>query len=135
MNPILTALGFGSKIIDKLFPDAAQRAEAKARLLELEQKGELTELNRGYDAIIAEAQSNDRWTSRARPTFLYVVYILILASLPFAVLFAFIPEKATAVSQGFGLWLKAIPDELWWLMGAGYLGYSASRSYDKRRKQ
>jgi len=31
-------------------------------------------------AIMAEANSHDPWTSRARPTFLYVIYGVILLS-------------------------------------------------------
>ncbi|HUQ67176.1 MAG TPA: holin family protein [Flavitalea sp.] len=129
MNPLLNILGTA---IDKIFPDANKRQEAKIKMLELQQAGELTELNRAYDAIIAEAQSQDKWTSRARPSFLYVVYLLILWSIPFSILFAFNPAKGQEVAQGFKLWLAAIPEELWWLMGAGYLGYNASRSYDKK---
>jgi hypothetical protein len=132
MNPILTVL---STALDKIFPDANKRQEAKIKLLELEQAGELSELNRSYDAIIAEANSQDKWTSRARPSFLYVIYILILSSLPFAILFMIDPERGKAVVDGFGLWLRAIPDELYTLMGVGYLGYSASRSFDKKIKK
>lgn len=45
--PDLTGLGsifdFGGKLIDKLFPDPAQRDEAKFKLLELQERGELKE--------------------------------------------------------------------------------------------
>jgi len=48
----LTGLGsvfdFGSKIIDKLFPDPAQRDEAKFKLLQLQDQGELRE----FDTLI-----------------------------------------------------------------------------------
>jgi len=27
--------------------------------------------------------------------------------------------------------LGAIPENLWWLFGAGYLGYTGARSFDK----
>jgi hypothetical protein len=29
--------------------------------------------------------------------------------------------------------LNAVPDSLWWLFGAGYLGYTGARSFDKWR--
>jgi hypothetical protein len=38
---------------------------------------------------LAEAQSADPWTSRARPNFLYVMYILLPTALPTGVLSAF----------------------------------------------
>ncbi len=80
-----------------------------------------------------EAKSADPWTSRARPSFLYVVYTFILAAIPMGFLFAFEPETAEAVTEGVRLWLAAIPGEMWALFGAGYLGYSGMRSYDKRK--
>ena len=29
--------------------------------------------------------------------------------------------------------LGAVPESLWWLFGAGYLGYTGARSFDKWR--
>ena len=29
--------------------------------------------------------------------------------------------------------LNAVPESLWWLFGAGYLGYTGARSFDKWR--
>ncbi len=130
-NPINEVINFGSKILDKIFPDKAQADQAKIRLLELQQQGEFKSEELRYSAINKEAESQDKWTSRARPSFLYVMYIMILMGLPFAILFAFKPEIAGAVTVGLNKWLTAIPEEMWWLFGTGYLGYSVSRSYDK----
>jgi hypothetical protein len=45
MLPIIgTLVEAGLKIIDKVIPDPAAKAEAKLRLIELQQKGELAEL-------------------------------------------------------------------------------------------
>jgi len=133
----LTGLGsifdFGGKLIDKIFPDPAQKAAAQARLIELQQAGELKELEVSMSAIMAEAKSADPWTSRARPSFLYVVYIIILAAIPMGFLHAFRPEIATNVATGFKSWLDAIPADMWWLFGAGYLGYTGARTLDKRK--
>jgi VIT1/CCC1 family predicted Fe2+/Mn2+ transporter len=122
-------------LVDKLFTSDEERAEAKRKLIELEQSGELETMKASLSAIIAEAQSADPWTSRARPTFLYVIYLLILAALPMGLVAAFKPEVAQAVAAGVQAWLGAIPGDLWYLFGAGYLGYSASRSFDKWRGQ
>lgn len=133
MTPLLMPLlGLGEKLIDKLFTSDSEKAVAKLKLMESAQKGELEVLQTQLSAILAEAQSSDPYTSRARPTFLYVIYILLLAGLPMGVLYAFKPEVAGAVAVGFGKWLDAIPEPLYALFGAGYLGYTAFRSWDKR---
>lgn len=124
------------KAVDKLFPGAEQKAqkyEAKAKLIEAEQKGEFIELETRMQAIIMEAKSKDPWTSRARPSFLYVIYILILSAIPMGFLYAFQPEMSANVIVGFKDWLNAIPGELYALFGAGYLGYTKSRENDKAR--
>ncbi len=123
----------GLKIIDKVIPDPEAKAAAKLKLMELQQQGELKEMEIAMSAIIAEAQSSDSYTSRARPSFLYVIYILLLSAIPMGVLFAFAPEVAERVTAGFRNWLEAIPEPYIQLFGVGYLGYSAARSIDKRR--
>jgi hypothetical protein len=125
------AVGVIGKVIDKVFPDPVQAAIAKAELVKLQQDGELKELEIRMSAIIAEAQSQDPWTSRARPSFLYVMYALILAAIPMGVLHAYNPELAVSIATGLKAWLEALPEELWWLFGAGYLGYTAARTIDK----
>ena len=122
-----------SKGIDRIFPDKAERDKAKHALLLAQQAGELRELEISMSAIIAEANASDPWTSRARPSFMYVMYILLLASLPMGVLSAFSPEAAKAIIEGYEGWLGAIPSDMWWLFGAGYLGYAGARTYEKRK--
>ena len=129
-----TLITTGMKILDKVIPDPEQREKAKLELLKQQQNGEMEELKVSLSAIIAEAKSKDKWTSRARPSFMYVMYILLLSALPMGVLFAFKPEVAQAVTTGMKDWLAAIPEQLYWLFGSGYLGYSAARSYDKAKK-
>lgn len=139
MNPLLLGplVDLGKSLIDKIFPDkekmANERAQAELALLQLQQEGRLKELGVQMSAILAEAQSPDPWTSRARPSFLYVIYIVILLGVPMGFLSAFRPDIATQVASGFGAWLKAVPDSLWTLFGAGYLGYAASRTVDKMK--
>jgi hypothetical protein len=126
-------LDLGGKLIDRLIPDKEKQAEAKLALLTMQQAGELKELEVRMSAILAEAQSADPWTSRARPSFMYVMYVVILFSLPIGVLSVFSPEAATQIAAGFKAWLAAIPQEMWGLFGVGYVGYSVSRSYDKKQ--
>jgi hypothetical protein len=124
--------GIGGKLIDKLFPDPAEAARAKAELMRMQQDGELKELETRMSAILQEAKSADPWTSRARPSFLYCMYFLILAAIPMGVLHAVQPDLAVSIAEGMKAWLAALPEELWWLFGAGYLGYTGARSVDKR---
>ena len=135
MGTILAALGpmlgFGEKLIEKLIPDPQAQAEAKLKLAVLAQNGELESMRIGMSAILAEAQSADPWTSRARPSFMYVMYAFILSAIPMGVLFVFSPESAVGVATGVQAWLKAIPGELYALFGAGYLGYGTMRSFEK----
>ncbi len=94
-------------------------------------RGELELFKTQLSAIVAEAQSADPWTSRARPSFMYVIYLLLLLGVPMGVLSAFEPQVATNIAAGFKAWLDAIPTDLYALFGIGYLGYSAARTVDK----
>lgn len=129
--PLLDVLNIGSKIIDRVIPDKAQQEAAKLELLKLQQSGELEEMKAEMSAILAEAQSADKWTSRARPSFLYCMYIIILAAIPMGIVSAISPATGTAVASGFQSWLAAIPSDMWWLMATGYLGYSTNRTVEK----
>jgi hypothetical protein len=134
MIPILgPILGIADKVLDRVIPDPEQRAAAKREMLKLQQEGHLQEAEVQLSAIIAEANSSDPWTSRARPSFLYVIYILLLSAIPFGALHAFSPEVASNVSAGVASWFSAIPDSLYQLFGIGYLGYSGARTIDKWR--
>ena len=135
MNPLLISGIFevGSKLLDKFFPDPAERAQKQLELLQLQQTGELKELETRMSAILAEANSEDPWTSRARPSFLYVIYVMILMSIPMGVLSAFEPQMADAIASGMQKWLAAIPEDLYVLFGIGYVGYAGARTWEKRK--
>ena len=135
MDPItITSLfTIGSKIIDKFFPDPEQKAKAQLELLHMQQNGELTMVQTQLSAIIAEAKSADPWTSRARPSFLYVVYILLLWSIPMGVLTIFKPEAAASFTLGFKGWMEAIPESIVVLFGTVMTGYVVSRGYEKTK--
>ena len=133
MLPIITSLlPVVTKVLDRGIPDEGAREDARRELIKIQQDGNLSELEHQLSAIIAEAKSADPFTSRARPCFLYVVYVFILSALPMGVLFAFMPDIAGAVTSGVQEWLAAIPNELLTLFGVGYLGYTGARSFDKR---
>lgn len=123
----------GSELIKRLFPDPAQKAQAELVLLEMQQRGELELFKTQLSAILAEAQSPDPWTSRARPSFMYVIYLLLLFGLPMGFISAYDPTIASNISIGFKQWLTAIPSDLYALFGVGYLGYAGARTYEKAK--
>lgn len=122
-----------SKIIDKVIPDPDARDRAKLELLKLENSQELQMLQAGLSPIVAEAESRDPWTSRARPSFLYVIYLMILWSLPMGLIGALSPRTAKAIGSSMSAYLNGIPEPLYALFGTGYLGYSAMRQWGKAR--
>ncbi len=129
---ILEALiGPIAAIIDKVIPDKAARDKAKLELINLQGTQELATIQARLSAIIAEANSKDPWTSRARPSFLYVMYILLLWALPMGVLAAFQPTLARDIAAGMNAYLNGLPEPLYMLFGTGYVGYTAARQWGK----
>ena len=126
-----TLIGPIASIIDKVIPDKEARARAKLELIEMQGTQALREIEARLEAIVAEAQSQDPWTSRARPSFLYVMYAMILFALPMGLLAAFAPTAANDIGGGITSYLRGLPDELYALFGTGYLGYTAARQWGK----
>lgn len=69
----------GLKIIDKVIPDPAQKAEAQLKLMQLQQAGEfkememrLAELKTQTDINLEQAKSTDRFVSGPRPFLMWV---------------------------------------------------------------
>lgn len=120
-----------SKLIDKIIPDPRARDQAKLELLKLEGDQETAAIGQQMQAILAEAQSHDPWTSRARPSFLYVMYALMLWSIPMGLIAAANPATSTAIAAGMTAYLRGLPSELYTLFGTGYLGYTAARTWGK----
>ena len=126
---ILDLVKIGANLLDKVIPDPKEREKAKIELMKQQQAGHFRELEISMSAIIEESKSEDPWTSRGRPTFLYVMYAIILWCIPMGILFAYNPEVANDLITGSTTWLNSIPQEMWTLFGVGYLGYTgASRS-------
>ena len=132
--PILDAvIGPLASIIDKVIPDPAARERAKLELLRLEGAQELETVKARLTAIVAEAQSRDPWTSRARPSFLYVMYAMILLSVPMGLVAWFDAPAAQAIGGGINAYLNGLPEPLYALFGTGYLGYTVARQWGKAK--
>lgn len=133
MSIIEGIIGPIAKLIDKIIPDPEARDRAKLELLKLQGGQEMEQLKTQLSAIVAEAQSPDPWTSRARPSFLYVMYALLLWAIPMGLIAAARPEMAASIGQGMNAYLAGIPEPLYALFGTGYLGYTAARSWGKAK--
>jgi uncharacterized membrane protein (DUF106 family) len=108
MDPLSLILGVGSKLIDKFFPDPEQKAKAQIELLQMQQNGELAQIN----ADIAEQQeltkrqqsdmASDSWLSKnIRP----MTLIAILAGyFVFALMSAFGMDTNTKYVELLGQW-------------------------------
>ena len=73
----------------------------------------------------------DRGTSRARPTFLYVMYAMMLWAFPLGLTAAFSPQTARAMTTAMTDYLEALPEALYTLFGTCYLGYATLRQWGK----
>jgi hypothetical protein len=108
MFPLSALLDIGGKILDKVFPDPAQAEQAKLKLLEMQQNGELAkiaadtaeqqELTKRHEADMA----SDSWMSKnIRPGTL--VFILIVYS-TFAMMSAWDIEVNNNYVELLGQW-------------------------------
>jgi hypothetical protein len=120
-----------SKLLDKIIPDPEARDRAKLELVKLQGDQEMAAIGAQMQAILVEAQSADPWTSRARPSFLYVMYALIMWAIPMGLIAAADPQMALGIGNGMTAYLRGLPEELYALFGTGYLGYTAARTWGK----
>jgi Holin of 3TMs, for gene-transfer release len=131
MSLIDAVIGPIGKLLDKIIPDPQARDRAKMELLQLQGTQEMEALKAQLSAILVEAGSTDPWTSRARPSFLYVMYAIILWAIPMGLIAAVAPDTAKGIATGMNAYLAGIPEPLWALFGTGYLGYTAARQWGK----
>ncbi len=110
--------------------DANKAAELALKVQELEGSIEQARIS----IMVAEASSADKWTSRARPGFLYLFYLVVVVlalGAPFVGIFfpAQMSQFYVNVKAGF----EAVPEAMWWTFTTGYLGYVGARQYGKIR--
>lgn len=98
----------------------ANRAVIDSKQIEYQEKQEETyqaEVAAASANIRAEAQTGDKYTSRARPSFIYVTLVVLLCNY--------------TVFPALGKTPVNFPDALFWLFGSCVLGYTGARSWDK----
>jgi hypothetical protein len=108
MFPLGALLDIGGKILDKVFPDPAQAEQAKLKLLEMQQNGELAKINADaaeqheLTARLQADMASDSWLSKnIRPGTL--VFILIVYS-TFAMMSAWDIEVNNNYVELLGQW-------------------------------
>ena len=108
MIPIPALLSIGSKLIDKFFPDAQAAEAAKMKLLEMQQNGELAQLNADVteqEELTKRLQadmSSDSWLSKnIRP--MTLVFILVAYTV-FGMMSAWDIEVNTSYVELLGQW-------------------------------
>lgn len=133
LEPITAALELGVKVIDKLFPDKTEAEKAKLRLLEMQQAGELAQLNadlelaKGQLAVnTEEAKSGSVFVAGWRPA---VGWVCVLG-----LLYTFLLRPLLSWASGFGTGIPTPPpldmgDLLTLLLGM--LGLGGLRTTEK----
>jgi hypothetical protein len=116
LDPVTAALDIGGKLIDRLWPNPEDRAQAQIALLELQQRGELTGLIERAGIVRAEAGSEHWLTAMWRP-----IVMLVFAGLIVARWFGWATPGLTEAE-----YLK-----LWSIVEFGLGGYVVSRGVEK----
>lgn len=93
---------------------------------------ELAATNAQMEMITAEAKSSDPWTSRARPSFLYIIYLILLMLMLGAIIGIFYPTHMEQFFINVGKAFSALPEAMWATFAAGYLGYTGARMSEKK---
>jgi len=67
LDPVTAMLDIGGKVIDRLWPDSVQAAQAKLELIKLQQSGDLAQIAGQLEINKTEAASSNAFTSGWRP--------------------------------------------------------------------
>lgn len=109
-------LEIGGKLIDKLFPDPADKMRAQAALLDMQQRGELQELAGRIEIVKTEAQSDHWLAANWRPLCMLIFTGLIVAR--------WMGWSAPGMSEAEAL-------KLWSIVEVGLGGYVVGRTAEK----
>jgi len=132
MIPLGALLDIGGKILDKVFPDPTQAEQAKLKLLEMQQNGELAKLNADVSEQhelterLKADMGSDSWLSKnIRPM---VLIFILLAYTGFAIASMFDYETRGNYVELLGNWGMVV-------MSFYFGGRSAEKIMDMRNKK
>ena len=109
-------------LLDKILPDPKIAAEAKLKMMELAQSGQLAEFQAAADVVKAEASSANWLTSSWRPITM-LVFVAIIGNN-----YLLYPYLQLFFHTGTVLQL---PPDMWDLLKIGLGGYVVGRSLEK----
>ena len=135
LDPLTAILDVGGKVIDRLFPDPAQRDAAKLELFKLQQNGELaqlaaeTELSKGQIEVNKEdAKSSSLFVSGARPFILWGCGLAMMYAAMIEPIMRFVATVVFSYTGAFPVLDTTLTTQVL----LGLLGLSGFRSYDKK---
>lgn len=127
---------FAGKIVDKLIPDPAQKAQAQLELIKLQQSGELAKLASDTDITKAqiavnqeEAKSSSKFIAGGRPFIIWVCGF----SFAYATVLEPIARFAATVIFHYGGSFPVIDTLLTMQVLVGLLGLGGMRTYEKAK--
>ena len=134
----ITGLGsvfdFATKIIDKIFPDPAQRDQAKFAMFKAQQEGEFKEMDQAFELAkaqisvnVEEAKSGSLLVSGGRPFIVWICGV----SLGYAALLEPIMRFVATVCFKYVGTFPVIDTTLTLQLLFALLGLGAYRSFDK----
>lgn len=106
----------------KVNPTEQLAAQTEITRIQLELQGKIldgvqTEIQSASANIQADAKSGDAYTSRARPSFIYVMLVIFVCNY---IVFPLMNRPPLA-----------FPEALFWLFGSCMLGYTGARTWEK----
>lgn len=129
LGSILTGplIEIAGKVLDRVIPDKAARAEAKVKLTQEILKNEADFAQAAAQVIIAEAQGHSWMQRNWRPCLMFTIMGLLVWNGAAAPLIAAVFGVDLPLLQAW----QAIPTEMWTLLSIGVGGYIAGRSGEK----
>lgn len=126
-DPLTAVLDIGSKLIDKLIPDPAQKAQAQLDLVKLQQSGDLAVMVAQTDINKTEAASSSVLVAGWRPAIGWVCAI--------ALFYQYVIRPILSMILGYykiDTPVIGLDDNLWQLM-FGMLGMGGLRTIEKAK--
>lgn len=124
--PLLGLLGAAERILDKVIPDPTAKAQALAKLKELEQNGDLAVISGQIEVAKIEAANPKLFVSGARPFVLWVCASALAVQLVLGPLVVWVTTLA-----GRAIALPVMQTELLTTLLVGLLGLGGLRTVEK----
>lgn len=126
LDPVTALLDIGGKVIDRLWPDPTQAAQAKLELFKLQQSGELAQITGQMDINKTEAASTSVFVSGWRPAIGWICG----AALAYQyIIRPFVSWGVIAAGHPLPP-MPGLDDNLWQLL-LGMLGLGGLRTFEK----